>query len=345
MKKEIFNLLNKYKEGETRDDQKVSSLLGGSEYQDDVKEFMKEDWAEILQDSNDSPRNLTPVLNKIHHLLRINDFKRTNNWKQKVLKWYSYAAAVLLIPLLIASVSYVLINNKIKRSLLSEVSFISIDAPNGRLVHFDLPDGTTGVLHGGSKLSYNLPFTNNRNIQLKGQAYFDVKHDENHPFIVRTKDMTVFDIGTCFEIKAFEEDVLKSVLLEQGKVICEIPSVAKKILLKPDHELIFNKQHFKIRKVNAKDLTRWKDGLLVFRDEKMENVAKELERWYNVDVTIEDDILRSYTFRATFNNEPIEEVLNLLSRTSPIRYEITNRRNIGSEVYSPKCIKIYSIKK
>ncbi len=343
MKKEIFDILYKYKAGKTRNDKEIAKTLGGREHQEEVKEFMEEDWAEILHDQNASSRDLTPVLNRIHHLLRINDYKRHNNWKQKALKWYSYAAAILLIPILIASISYVLINSKMKSSMLSEVSSISIDAPNGRLVHFDLPDGTSGVLHGGSKLTYQLPFTNNRSLQLTGQAFFDVKHDEKHPFVVCTKDMKVFDLGTRFEIKAFDEDDIHSVLLEHGKVMCEIPSIAKKVILKPDHELFLKNKHIQVDRVNAKDLVKWKDGLLVFRDETMEDVAKELERWYNVEVSIEDDVLRSYTFRATFNNEPIEEVLSLLSRTSPIKYKIDKRKVNEAGQYYKKHIKIYKL--
>ncbi len=344
MKKEIFDILEKYKDGKTRNDKEMANIIGGREHEGEVKEFMKEDWADIIQDCHGISKNLTPVLNKIHHLLRINESEHKNNWKQKAIKWYSYAAAILLIPILVASVSYVFINNRMNSKMLSEVTTIFIDAPKGRLVHFDLPDGTSGVLHGGSKLSYQLPFKNNRNLQLKGQAYFDVIHDENHPFAVHTKAMKVTDLGTRFEIKAFDDEDFYSVLLEQGKVICEVPSIAKKILLNPDHELSVNNKKLQVEKVNAQDLLKWKDGLLVFRDETMAEVAKELERWYNVEVTIEDEVLKDYTFRATFNNEPIEEVLNLLSRTSPLKYKIDKRKVNEDGLYYQKHIKIYKLK-
>ncbi len=343
MKKEIFDILYKYKRSKNRNDKDVAKLLGGSKYRSEVNRFMKEDWYSIVQEPKDTSSDLTPVLDKIHHLIRIHDFNQNNTWKHKVVKWYSYAAAILLIPVIVTSVSYILVNS-LNSSSDPELSSVSIEAPNGRIVHFNLPDGTSGVLHGGSELAYQLPFTNNRNIHLKGQAFFDVTHDKDHPFVVKTKEMRVEVLGTRFEIKAFDNEDFNSVLLERGKVLCEIPSIAKKVILKPDQEVYVKDQDFKVYKANAHDLTRWKDGLLIFRDETMQEVAKELTRWYNVDITIEDEVLNNYTFRATFNNEPIEEVLNLLSRTSPIKYKIEKRKVNKNGLYYKKHIKIYKVK-
>jgi ferric-dicitrate binding protein FerR (iron transport regulator) len=85
----------------------------------------------------------------------------------------------------------------------------------------------------------------------------------------------------------------------------------------------------------------WTEGKLVFRSDSMSEVARRIERWYNVQVEIMDEELEKYSFRATFEDDPLEEVLKFLGMTSPIRYEITPRQLTADSVYSKSIVKIF----
>ncbi len=94
----------------------------------------------------------------------------------------------------------------------------TIYAPFGARVSFSLPDGTTGMLNSGSKLSYSLPFKNNRQIKLEGEAWFEVRHDEEYPFEIRTGNSTLKVLGTSFNMSAYPDENYVEVVLQNGKV-------------------------------------------------------------------------------------------------------------------------------
>ncbi len=290
-------------------------------------------------------KDLNPILDKVHHVLRVKEYSAFNSFNRKIIKWYSTAAAILLIPMLVSSVFYFMLDKNHDDKLAAQFSTIVIESHNGQSLNFNLPDGTSGVLNASSRITYKLPFSKNRDISLSGCAFFDVAHDSIHPFRVITPKLNIKVLGTKFGVEAYRDDEFTNVVLEKGKVQCDIPSLGKKIIMKPNEKLLVENNEVFLRKANACDFIGWKDGLLVFRDEDMDIVIKKLMRWYNVDISIEDEALARYSFKATFDDEPIDEVLKLLARTSPIRYEIEKRKMDNTGKYTRKKIKIYKRKK
>ncbi len=347
MKQEIKDILSKYISSESKSSEKedVNNILGGTKYKKDVQDFMVNNWSDVLEDDTKLERDFDPILHKVHHELRINEYKNQNRFSSKVISWYKYAAAILLLPIIVSSVGYLILDQRHDKLLSSNYSSIVIESHNGQIINFDLPDGTKGVLNAGSKISYQIPFTENRNVALTGSAFFAVKHDKKNPFTVNTSKIDVTVLGTRFGIEAYEEDESANVTLEEGKVLCEIPSIGKKVIMKPDEKLLVDNNKILLSKVNASDLLGWKDGLLIFRDEEMPSVVTKLMRWYNVSIVLEDVDLKKYSFRATFEDEPIEEVLKLLARTSPIKYKIEKRKMDDNGIYTRKTIRIYKRKK
>ncbi len=343
MKQEIKNILSKYisDKNKSSNQEEINNILGGSKHEKDVKDFMIHNWTDVLKEDQDINKDLNPVLHKVHHELRVNEFLNKSRIKYKLVKWYSYAAAVLLLPLLVSSLVYFFVDKQNDEMIASQFSTITIESHNGQSLNFNLPDGTVGVLNAGSKITYNLPFNNNRKLALTGCAFFEVKHDTEHPFRVNTRNVDIKVLGTKFGVESYNDDDFTNVVLEEGKVMCEIPSQGKKVIMKPNEKLIVEDDKILLSKANSSDLIGWKDGLLVFRNEEMPLVIKKLMRWYNVDITLEDVDLKKYSFKATFDDEPIDEVLKLLARTSPIRYEVEKRKMDAKGKYTRKKIKIY----
>ena len=346
MKQEIKDILSNYITSDKNcSDEQVNNILGGTKYQNEVKDFMVNNWTEVLEEETELEKDFAPILHKVHHILRVKEHHDKNRFQTRIFKWYKLAAAILLIPIVVSSVVYFLADAKNDKLLASQYSSISIESHQGQVINFDLPDGTKGVLNAGSKLTYSLPFSNNRSLTLSGSAFFEVTHDEKHPFVVSTAKVNVKVLGTKFGIEAYEDDDFTNVLLEEGKVMCGIPMHGKQVILKPDEKLHIEDKKILLSNVNASDMLGWKDGLLIFRDDEMPVVIKKLMRWYNVDISLEDMDLEKYSFRATFENEPLEEVLKLLSRTSPIGYKIEKRTTDKTGKFTKKSVKIYKREK
>ena len=191
-----------------------------------------------------------------------------------------------------------------------------------------MPDGSSGWLNSGSVLKFAQPFVNDRKLSLTGEAYFDVKHLDDSDFKVAFADLYVNVLGTKFNVMAYDDEDIAEVILEQGSIY--ILNEEEKLIsnVEPNQKFTLNKRlkSASLEQVDASSYTSWKEGKLIFRNEPITNVVKRLGRWYNVDFVLADDQLLDISYRATFVNEQLEEVLKLLSFSAPIRYEIEDRK-------------------
>ncbi len=208
---------------------------------------------------------------------------------------------------------------------------------------FHLPDGTTVNLNSGSKLIFPVEFTGNtRNVELVGEAFFDVTADAKKPFVVKTSEINVKVLGTAFNLQAYADSKEITTTLVHGKVLLEreYSGVTKQVAeLKPLDRAVFHLKEKEIDISAEEDLDKfiaWKEGKLVFFNDPIEKVAEKLGYWYNVNVKIGNDHLRRYRFTATFTDEPIEQVLDLLSKSSPIRYQIVKASKLSDNSYSKR---------
>jgi ferric-dicitrate binding protein FerR (iron transport regulator) len=223
-----------------------------------------------------------------------------------------------------------------------EIAWAEIYAPPGTRTRFLLPDGTKGWLNSDTKLNYPLNFKQNRHLNLSGEAYFEVTKNRDLPFVVTTSNLDIKVLGTIFSVSALLAENTTEVILEEGSVEIDNPGTGLKAMLKPDQKFIFdnlNKENQTVS-VNAQQYNAWKDGMLVFRNEPLAEVFKRLSRWYNVKITISDEQIKRYKYRATFQNEPIEEVIRLIAMTLPIEYKIEKRAYDDQGVYAVREIRI-----
>ena len=208
---------------------------------------------------------------------------------------------------------------------------ISVEAPLGSKTKLYLPDGTLVWLNAGSRMTYSQGFGgDNRKVELEGEGYFEVKRNEKIPFFVKTKDLQLQVLGTKFNFRDYPEDHEVVVSLLEGKVgLNNLLREEKEAVLSPDERAVLNKANglLTVESVTASNASQWTDGYLFFDEELLPDIAKELERSYNVKIHIANDSLKTFRFYGNFvrREQNIQEVLEALASTEKMQYKIEER--------------------
>jgi len=212
-----------------------------------------------------------------------------------------------------------------KKYVTNVQSMLEVSVPYGVMTKITLPDGSSAILNGGSKLTYPSTFQGNREVSLTGEGYFDVVKDRT-TFKIHTSQMSVNVLGTRFSIKSYDEDKYVMLTLEEGSVRAET-SIYKDILLEPGCHLKLNRETGYICKeyVDVKDYISWKDGVLTFKDLCLGDIAHILERHFNVTINISSDEIRNERYVAQFKHgENIWQIIDKLSYKRKWKYVIRN---------------------
>ncbi len=332
-------LLRNYTKGRYsfRDLKQIARWFQDFSYHSDIKSVIGSHWEEFELNETHKEKDLSAVFNRLKE--KILAEKNTIGFRQRFIHIYARVAAILLVPLLVYS-AYNLVSQRFNSP--DGSPWVEIVSPAGTRTHFDLPDGTKVSMNSDTRLKYKANFKNNRQIALEGEAWFDVYRDTSSPFTVHTEALDVKVLGTKFSIVSIEKENSVEVILEEGKVQLTGKGNSFSETLLPDQGFFYNKatRSGRIATVDARYLTSWKDGHLVFRNEPLGEVMKKLGRWYNVKFDIADPELEGFRYRATFGDEPLEEVLRLISLTAPVSYEIGERRINADGQFQDKIIKI-----
>lgn len=253
---------------------------------------------------------------------------------------FQKVAAILILPLLIYtawSVSNLSEKNQKKISVIesSETAF-------GVRSQIQLSDGTTVLLNSGSKLTYPESFDGNtREVKLTGEAYFQVKSDQEHPFYVDLKGYKIKATGTRFNISNYSVDKEISVFLEHGKIsmLMDKGESQQPVQLKENEIIILNKaqKQYKIQSTDGSKYLGWIKGQLILKKDSINNVADQLGRWYNAEIIYDYKLAQSgYVFTATFKQETLEEAMKLLSYSTPINYKIIQGTQLKDASFSKR---------
>jgi len=251
-------------------------------------------------------------------------------------------AAILAIPLLVYTSwnIYKQLSEKQQMVQLAEQEFVS---PVGMRSFVILPDGSKVWLNAESKLRYSVPFVREtRNIYIEGEAFLNVAHNKHSPFILQTSNTSVEVTGTSFNVKAYPEEDYISVALQEGsvKLSASNGTESKTTEMKAGDVCLVQKGTKNVTSIksNIDKEIAWHENVLVLDETPMEEVAVLLERWYGVKVFITDDELKKYKFSTTFENEPLNRVIELLELSSPgikITYKPGKlNKNPGEKNYS-----------
>lgn len=343
LKQDDFDKIERFINGEGDDSEKsyVESLFLNGENNLYLRNCLNKDWDLMHRDTGPSEVNLSHLLDRIHHTIRKNETLKRQKPFQKLVRIYMKAAAILLLPLLIAGGMVYSFTGLHSKTITDRQVSSVIYAPLGARVSFNLPDGTTGMLNSGSRLSYSLPFNNNRHVKLEGEAWLEVNRDEKHPFEISAGNSTVKVLGTSFNLSAYLEENYVEVVLHQGKLEFQDIKGDEKVTMLPSERLVFQNGDISKSVTDPAKYNAWTEGKLVFRGDPMAEVARRIERWYNVKVELADQKLERYSFRATFLDDTLEEVLRCLTLTSPISYHITARELMQDSTYKKEVVTIY----
>ena len=236
-------------------------------------------------------------------------------------------AAVVAIIIAVGCISYWQGEVNVKDTF----SDISVEAPLGSKTKLYLPDGTLVWLNAGSRMTYSQGFgVDNRKVELEGEGYFEVKRNEKIPLFVKTKDLQLQVLGTKFNFRDYPEDHEVVVSLLEGKVgLNNLLREEKEAVLSPDERAVLNKANglLTVESVTASNASQWTDGYLFFDEELLPDIAKELERSYNVKIHIANDSLKTFRFYGNFvrREQNIQEVLEALASTEKMQYKIEER--------------------
>ena len=264
-------------------------------------------------------------------------------YESRFIRYWQYAAAILLLPLVVFS-SYLFISNQ--RTEYSQVAYQEVFAPYGTHSRVNLPDGSLVWLNAGSSLKYPTVFDwDKRQVELSGEAYFEVESDPEHPFIVQTDGVEVSAVGTAFNVRLIER-------FNRGrddgdwKSKCLSGETTSLSLVSGERMgYNVNTSSCRIEQIDPYKWYAWKDGALVFRNDPLEYVFKKIGQTFNVDIVLKDTAIAHQPYRATFQQESLDEILRLLRLTAPIQYKYSNRERGTDNHYRKQKIEVYKTKK
>ena len=236
-----------------------------------------------------------------------------------------------------------IIGRQIKNSLIydtgtekNDVKYNILKVPYGKKYNLILSDGTMVYLNAGTSLKYpvKFPINGNRMVYLSGEAFFEVTENKEKPFIVTAEEgMKVKVLGTRFNIKSYPEDGNVETTLIDGRVRIMEESLSKEIDLKPSEKAIYHKieDAVTVKGVDTNLFTSWKEGVLIYDETPLSQVIKDLERTYNITFTVTSETIRNYKFNGVFDNLSVDQILEILELSSPIKYNKDKNKIILKE--------------
>ncbi len=244
--------------------------------------------------------------NKLSQKISNYEQNQVNIKKVPVYKLFVRVAAVVIPIMIIASLYFIYFQSPKMLTL----------ASNAQNSTDTLTDGTIVYLNHHSKLVYPEKFSKNREVTMQGEIFFDVKHDESKPFIIHAGNTFVKVLGTSFNVNASDSNTIE-VFVKTGHVLFSISNDTSSVILYPGDKGIYDIPANQIRKIKPEDENDlfWKNKVLVFNRTALQDVAHTLKKYYNIDFSFKKEALKDLHFSATFNNQPIDTIVNIISGT------------------------------
>ena len=280
-----------------------------------------------------SPDQLDILLGKIikneDQRISTSPIPKSKGVNLKNLQWVKFAAILSIVMLATLFTEMI----KTEKIPLAITEWRTIENPRGKKSKVILPDGTAVNLNYESQLKFPVAFEgSSRKVELIGEAFFEVVHNDTLPFIVKTNNIEIQVLGTSFNINSFEKEDITNVSLVSGKVkIKKSMDTSEEglIYLLPGQELIYNKNthETRVEKFDVQRTIAWKDGIILFKDAGFEEMITQLERWYGVDFQIHGKPSKIWNINGRYQNEKLENILVSLNFVYDLEYD-TQGKNI-----------------
>jgi transmembrane sensor len=283
---------------------------------------LKEIWLSAGVQVNADHYHLEDAIRKFREKINGPKVQQKNNFS--LIIFLKYAAIVILFLGLPISYYFGTQNSTAQQSM------TTITCAFGDKSTVTLPDSSKVWLNSGSKLTFNSDFKREgRKVILEGEAYFSVSKDKKNPFRVKTTGIDIEVLGTEFNLKAYPDDKLVSTTLVEGSL--QISSNHQNTIIKPNQKLVFDKKTGTMKLKELADTsndTDWKEGRLIFRNESLEELKPKLERWFDVDIVFDDEIVKRRRFTGVLERESILEVVSYFDLSNHITCKIQGNKVI-----------------
>lgn len=299
----------------------------------------EEEYNELQQQiQNDSDSNVGDMLDEcwqkdlnIHVMPRAAKERTRRQINEKIKKdmrrvWFKRAstiAASILIPVLIISTVYFYKEMDHYKQIPNIVS-----VNKGQRAGITLPDGTIVHLNSESKLTYTPDFNGKlREVVLEGEAFFEVTPNKEKPFIVKTSVFDVEVLGTSFNVSVYNDENIVETALMEGKVKLTMQGCpSKPVYLTPSQKFIYSRSDRQgtISIMEGDTELAWKQGILAFSAEPLEEVFRKIERWYGVTMHYDKESLVNDNFTGQFKMISIQEMMNILRMHYNLKFKIEN---------------------
>lgn len=216
-----------------------------------------------------------------------------------------------------------------KNDRLSNNQTVTIQSPRGEKSKIILADSTVVWLNSESQLTYSNDFESDmRIVTLSGEGYFDVTKDCDRPFIVKTMNADIEVYGTRFNVSSYPDEQQTETTLEEGKIGVYIVGKSTPVAVNPGQRFIFNKQtgETSLEQVDTDLYTSWKENKLRFDNALFGDVVKKLERWYDVKIFLDKDLINSERYTMCIKTESLREVLKRVKLTTSMSYKIDEEK-------------------
>lgn len=204
--------------------------------------------------------------------------------------------------------------------------------PRGGEYRITLSDGTRVWLNAVSVLTFPPAFAGNeRKVRLVGEAFFEVTPDTARPFIVTTACMDIKVLGTSFNVSVYEDEETVHTTLVKGSV--EVQTAQQEaMMLKPGEQACLAGNRMTVKAVNTRQFTSWIDGKFMFCNTTLEEISKQISRWYDVDIFFSSEQIKTICFTgAILRFEPLEELIRMIENTSNVRFSVKGKTIVISE--------------
>lgn len=320
--------IKKYLEGKTTAEEsaQIRDWLTDEVNESEARKILGEIWSNSEIGLKGQKPNFEQMLRQIHQELYEQKNKdmstvKTENTIHRIYRIFARVAAILIIPLFLLTI-YFYRGSTPRNTEISSVSMREIYTKPGTRTKIELADGTAVWLNDGTTLRYPESFTGSkREVFVDGEAYFEVKHNPEKPFVVNNPMITTVVTGTHFNLNAYSADQYFEATLLEGKISLEKKN--QELTMKPGEQVQFDVKNQKIEQkiVNPEDAAAWVNGKLIFRDERLSTVLKKLGRWYNVEIIPTDPHLGDYVLSGTIEKEKLDQTLSLISLAVPVKFE------------------------
>ena len=322
-----YILINKYLAGEASENEVKEVFRWIDTDLNNKKEFIqyKKIWTLTARSSENSDKSWIFIMSKI---------KRMKN-KFIISPVFMRYAAMFILVLSIGMMLQYVVFERTNDNIYSDKTCIEV--PAGQMSNVVLCDGTTVQLNSGSKLIYSNSFNSgNRWVKLEGEAFFVVKKDAEHPFLIKTESLDFKVYGTSFNVQAYGVDNEVNTTLIEGSLGVINKNGNELVRLVPGENVRYEKvtKKLNVSIVEIDLYTSWKDGIITFKNERFKDIAGKIERWYNVKIIIKNPKLENELYMGTImKNKPVDQILKVLSLTSSLNYCIVSRPDKPDIIY------------